>query len=47
MASLERGAPLAGEHSESVLRRILGYDDDHIAKLFTIGAVAGIPVRPV
>ncbi len=47
MASLERGAPLAGEHSESVLRRILGYDDDHIARLFTIGAVAGIPVRPV
>jgi crotonobetainyl-CoA:carnitine CoA-transferase CaiB-like acyl-CoA transferase len=32
-------APTVGEHSEDVLRRVLGYDADRIAKLKGSGAL--------
>ena len=31
-------APLLGQHTKEVLRRILGYDDRHIAELAEAGA---------
>jgi len=41
LASLKRGAPVAGQHSEEVLRRLIGYDGERIDKLFALGVVAG------
>ena len=32
-------APTAGEHTEAVLRDVLGYDDDRIAALRAAGAL--------
>lgn len=34
-------APVAGEHTEDVLRRVLGYDDERIARLRERGALGG------
>jgi crotonobetainyl-CoA:carnitine CoA-transferase CaiB-like acyl-CoA transferase len=45
VASLDRGAPRAGEHSESIMRRVLNYDEDHIAEQLSMGAVAGTRIR--
>jgi crotonobetainyl-CoA:carnitine CoA-transferase CaiB-like acyl-CoA transferase len=32
-------APTVGEHSDEVLRRVLGYDDDHIKQVRATGAL--------
>ena len=40
-AAAERAAPSAGEHSEQVLREVLGYDDDRIRSLRDAGAWGG------
>lgn len=38
-----RPAPLAGQHSREVLRRLLGYDDHHIDTLIRTGVVEEAP----
>jgi crotonobetainyl-CoA:carnitine CoA-transferase CaiB-like acyl-CoA transferase len=37
--SLDRPAPWLGEHTESVLHELLGYDDERIAALRDAGAL--------
>jgi crotonobetainyl-CoA:carnitine CoA-transferase CaiB-like acyl-CoA transferase len=41
LVSLDGTSPVAGEHSEAVLREFMGYDEERIAHLLRIGAVAG------
>jgi crotonobetainyl-CoA:carnitine CoA-transferase CaiB-like acyl-CoA transferase len=41
IAVAPRPAPTGGQHTDDVLRRVLGYDDDHIAGLRLAGAVPG------
>jgi len=38
---VRRPAPLVGEHTESVLREMLGMKDDEIARLKNVGAIGG------
>jgi crotonobetainyl-CoA:carnitine CoA-transferase CaiB-like acyl-CoA transferase len=40
-AAADRAAPSAGEHTEQVLREVLGYDDDRIRALSDGGALGG------
>jgi crotonobetainyl-CoA:carnitine CoA-transferase CaiB-like acyl-CoA transferase len=42
-----RRAPSLGEHTEIVLRELLGYDDERIAKLRTMGAFGPESARPL
>ena len=39
--AVRRPAPLVGEHTESVLREMLGMNDDEIARLKNVGAIGG------
>ena len=39
-AVVDRAAPALGRDNDDVLRRILGYDDDRIAALDEVGALA-------
>ena len=38
-----RPAPLFGQHNDTVLRDLLGYDDDHITRLRATGVIADRP----
>jgi crotonobetainyl-CoA:carnitine CoA-transferase CaiB-like acyl-CoA transferase len=37
--SIEHGAPCLGEHTDDVLRDVLGYDDEEVASLHEDGVV--------
>jgi crotonobetainyl-CoA:carnitine CoA-transferase CaiB-like acyl-CoA transferase len=37
--------PAMGQHTEQVLREVLGYDDERIARLRSTGALGGEPNR--
>ncbi len=39
-------SPLLGEHTEEILREVLGYNDEHIGKLKSAGAFSAPPKKP-
>jgi formyl-CoA transferase len=44
-AKVER-SPLLGEHTEDVLKNVLGYDEDRISRMKTAGAFSAPPKKP-
>ena len=44
-ARIER-SPLLGEHTDEVLRQVLGYDDGKLAALKQAGAFSAPPKKP-